>query len=150
MKTIKVNSLEEMKILGNKIGSVLKGGETICLQGDLGAGKTHLTKFIGQAMGIEDYITSPSFAILNIYYGKINLNHFDSYRLEQGVDFDDLGFDEYLFSQDVNIIEWPERMEEILPKDRLNISINKLTDTSRELTFSTNSYDKYKHILEII
>lgn len=150
MKTILINTLDEMKTLGNKIGHALKGGETLCLSGDLGAGKTHLTKFIGQGMGIEDYITSPSFAILNIYYGKINLNHFDSYRLEGDIDFDDLGFDDYLFSNDVNIVEWPEKMENILPMDRLTIKIEKVSDTGRKVIFTTNNEDKYKHILEIL
>lgn len=149
MKTIKIDSLEELKKIGNKIGENLKGGETICLVGDLGAGKTHLTKFIGQGMGIEDYITSPTFAILNIYEGKIQLNHFDTYRLEGEVDFDELGFDDYLFSNDVNIVEWPEKISEILPKDLLNIEIEKLGENSRLLKIETNNEEKYNHIMEI-
>lgn len=150
MKSIKINSLQEMKEIGIKIGRALKGGETICLIGDLGAGKTHLTKYIGEGMGIEDYITSPTFAILNIYEGKIKLNHFDTYRLEGVVDFDDLGFDDYLFSEDVNIVEWPERIEAILPKSLFKIEIQKDGDNSRILNFSTNDKKKYKHILEIL
>ena len=118
-----IQNIMEMKDLGNKIGRSLKGGEVICLVGDLGAGKTHLTKFIGEGMGIDEYITSPTFAILNIYEGKIHLNHFDMYRLEEDVEFEDLGFDDYLFSDDVNIIEWPERIKKYLPKSLINIEI---------------------------
>lgn len=150
MEKINVKNIDEMKKLGIEIGKKLKGGETICLTGDLGAGKTHLTKFIGKGMGIKDYITSPTFALLNIYEGEINLNHFDTYRLDNVVDFDMLGFDDYLFSDDVNIVEWPEMIREILPKDSLDIKIEKNDDDSRTLTFHTTDKEKYKDILELI
>lgn len=150
MKNIKINSLEEMKDFGVKLGKLLKGSETICLYGNLGAGKTHLTKFIGEGMGIEDYITSPTFSILNIYEGKINLNHFDIYRLDGDVEFEELGFDEYLFSDDVNIIEWPEIIKEYLPKSIIEIHIEKPTEDTRELIITTTDNKKYKYIMENI
>lgn len=150
MKKVEVYNVNEMRELGIRIGEKLKGGETICLTGDLGVGKTHLTKFIGEGMGIHDYITSPTFAILNIYEGEINLNHFDTYRLENVVDFDELGFDDYLFSDDVNIIEWPEMIREILPKDTLDIKMERDEVGSRTLTFTTTAEEKYKEIFEVI
>lgn len=150
MKKITINSIDEMKDFGNKIGNLFKGSETICLYGDLGAGKTHLTKFIGEGMGIRDYITSPTFSILNIYEGTINLNHFDLYRLENQGDFDDFGFDEYLFSEDVNIIEWPERIRDYLPKDIIEIKIEKTSENSRTLLISTTNPEKFDYILEMI
>ncbi len=143
-----IQNIMEMKDLGNKIGRSLKGGEVICLVGDLGAGKTHLTKFIGEGMGIDEYITSPTFAILNIYEGKIHLNHFDMYRLEEDVEFEDLGFDDYLFSDDVNIIEWPERIKKYLPKSLINIEIKTLGEEKRQVNITTNYDEKYKYILE--
>lgn len=143
-----IQNIMEMKDLGNKIGRSLKGGEVICLVGDLGAGKTHLTKFIGEGMGIDEYITSPTFAILNIYEGKIHLNHFDMYRLEEDVEFEDLGFDDYLFSDDVNIIEWPERIKKYLPKTLINIEIKTLGEEKRQVNITTNYDEKYKYILE--
>lgn len=143
-----IQNIMEMKDLGNKIGRSLKGGEVICLVGDLGAGKTHLTKFIGEGMGIDEYITSPTFAILNIYEGKIHLNHFDMYRLEEDVEFEDLGFDDYLFSDDVNIIEWPERIKKYLPKFLINIEIKTLGEEKRQVNITTNYDEKYKYILE--
>lgn len=150
MKTIKINSINEMKKLGNQIGKTLKGGETICLRGDLGAGKTHLTQFIGEGMGIEDYITSPTFALLNIYDGEINLNHFDTYRLESEEDFEDLGFEDYLFSNDVNIIEWPDVIFEFLPESPLVIEIGKGEGEERFINIKTDDEEKYRHILEIV
>ncbi|NLW41550.1 MAG: tRNA (adenosine(37)-N6)-threonylcarbamoyltransferase complex ATPase subunit type 1 TsaE [Tissierellia bacterium] len=150
MKKILINSIDEMKRLGNLVGKTLKGGETICLRGDLGAGKTHLTQFIGEGMGIDDYITSPTFALLNIYDGEINLNHFDTYRLEGEEDFLRLGFEDYLFSDDVNIIEWPDIIYEILPKDTLDIDIKKGEDETRIISINTNNEKKYKYILESI
>ena len=143
-----IQNIMEMKDLGNKIGRSLKGGEVICLVGDLGAGKTHLTKFIGEGMGIDEYITSPTFAILNIYEGKIHLNHFDMYRLEEDVEFEHLGFDDYLFSDDVNIIEWPERIKKYLPKSLINIEIKTLGEEKRQVNITTNYDEKYKYILE--
>lgn len=150
MEKILINSIDEMKRLGNVIGKSLVGGETICLRGDLGAGKTHLTQFIGEGMGIDDYITSPTFALLNIYDGEINLNHFDTYRLEGEEDFLRLGFEDYLFSDDVNIIEWPDIIYEILPKDTLDIDIKKGEDETRIISINTNNEKKYKYILESI
>ena len=150
MEKILINSIDEMKRLGNVIGKSLVGGETICLRGDLGAGKTHLTQFIREAMGIDDYITSPTFALLNIYDGKINLNHFDTYRLEGEEDFQRLGFEDYLFSNDVNIIEWPDTIYELLPEEPLNIDIKKGEGEIRIININTNNEKKYKYILESI
>ncbi|MFB0972784.1 MAG: tRNA (adenosine(37)-N6)-threonylcarbamoyltransferase complex ATPase subunit type 1 TsaE [Tissierellia bacterium] len=150
MEKILINSIDEMKRLGNVIGKSLVGGETICLRGDLGAGKTHLTQFIGEGMGIDDYITSPTFALLNIYDGKINLNHFDTYRLEGEEDFQRLGFEDYLFSNDVNIIEWPDTIYELLPEEPLNIDIKKGEGEIRIININTNNEKKYKYILESI
>ncbi len=150
MKTIKINSINEMKKFGNQIGKSLKGGETICLQGNLGAGKTHLTQYIGEGMGIDEYITSPTFALLNIYNGEINLNHFDTYRLESVEDFEELGFEDYLFSKDVNIIEWPDVIFEFLPESPLVIEIEKGAEEVRFINIKTDDEEKYRHILENI
>lgn len=140
MQKIIINSIEEMRKFGNFLGSTLKGGEVISLNGDLGAGKTHLTKFIGEGMGITDYITSPTFSILNVYNGEIDLYHFDTYRLNDVDDFDSLGFDDYIYSDEVSIIEWSELIEEYLPKNRLEIFIEKgVGDSERILNISTPS-----------
>ena len=109
-KNIKLDSLEITEKFGEKLGSLLQAGDVICLNGELGAGKTTLTKNIAKGMGIEDYVTSPTFSIINEYYGKLNLYHFDTYRLEDVEEVSYLGFDEYFYGDGVCVIEWADRI----------------------------------------
>lgn len=146
MNIININDINEMKKFGIKLGSRIKGSEVILLEGDLGAGKTHLTKFIAQGMGIDDYVTSPSFALLNIYQGPVNIYHFDAYRLDDDEDLDNLGFDEYIYSDGVSIIEWPQKLGPILPKDTLEIKIQKTGEESRRLEIACA--DKLSYLVE--
>lgn len=129
-KIIEVNTIEETIELGKKIGSLLEPGMMLTLNGDLGAGKTTFTKGIGQALGIKRVINSPTFTILKQYQGKYMLSHFDAYRLE-GED-ENLGFEEIFDSDDICVVEWPEFIASILPKERLEITILRKGDTSRE------------------
>lgn len=136
MIKIEIKDIEDMKKFGLGLGQNLRGSEVVLLRGDLGAGKTHLAQFIGKGMGIEDYITSPSFALLNIYEGPIDLYHIDAYRLDQGADLEDLGFEDYIYSQGVSLIEWPDRIRDILPEDHMAIEITKLEGQKRILKIS--------------
>ena len=108
-KVIKVNNLEETIALGNRLGLLLQPNMLLTLSGDLGAGKTTFTKGIGQGLGITKVINSPTFTILKQYQGRLNLSHFDAYRLE-GQD-DDLGFEEIFDSDDVCVVEWAKLMK---------------------------------------
>ncbi len=122
MTKIELHSLEETKAFGEKLGSLLFGGAFITMSGDLGAGKTTLTKAIGKAIGIKKTINSPTFTILKSYYGKINLHHIDAYRLE-GIT-QDLGFEELFEEEDsICIVEWPHFIEYALPSERLELTI---------------------------
>ncbi len=132
-KTIVCNNTKETEEFGLALGSKLKGSDVICLNGDLGAGKTTLTKSIGKGMGIDDYITSPTFNIINEYYSDLNLYHFDTYRLENVDDVEYLGFDEYFYSDGVCIIEWADRIKEFLPDQYLELNIKKIDDDKREI-----------------
>ena len=125
MNTLKIvlNSLEEAKKFGIKLGENLIVGDILCLNGNLGAGKTTLTKFIGLGLGVEEYITSPTFALINQYKGKIPVCHFDVYRLENVDELFDLGFDEYFYGSGVCIIEWADRIDKMIPKERIVIDI---------------------------
>ena len=136
-KVIKVNNLEETNALGNRLGLLLQPNMLLTLSGDLGAGKTTFTKGIGQGLGITKVINSPTFTILKQYQGRLNLSHFDAYRLE-GQD-DDLGFEEIFDSDDVCVVEWANFIEDILPVDRLTIEIKKIDVIIREFDFKTNS-----------
>lgn len=129
-KVIKVNNLEETIELGKRLGESLKPQMLITLSGDLGAGKTTFTKGIGLGLGIEKIINSPTFTILKQYHGRLNLSHFDAYRLE---DQDaDLGFEEIFDSDDICVVEWPEFLEDILPQERLAMTIKRIDDDHRE------------------
>lgn len=146
-KVIKVNNLEETIALGNRLGLLLQPNMLLTLSGDLGAGKTTFTKGIGQGLGITKVINSPTFTILKQYQGRLNLSHFDAYRLE-GQD-DDLGFEEIFDSDDVCVVEWASFIEDILPVDRLTIEIKKIDENIREFVFKTNS-EKYAQVVEAL
>ena len=146
-KVIKVNNLEETIALGNRLGLLLQPNMLLTLSGDLGAGKTTFTKGIGQGLGITKVINSPTFTILKQYQGRLNLSHFDAYRLE-GQD-DDLGFEEIFVSDDVCVVEWANFIEDILPVDRLTIEIKKIDENIREFVFKTNS-EKYAQVVEAL
>ena len=146
-KVIKVNNLEETIALGNRLGLLLQPNMLLTLSGDLGAGKTTFTKGIGQGLGITKVINSPTFTILKQYQGRLNLSHFDAYRLE-GQD-DDLGFEEIFDSDDVCVVEWANFIEDILPVDRLTIEIKKIDEDIREFVFKTNS-EKYAQVVEAL
>ena len=146
-KVIKVNNLEETIALGNRLGLLLQPNMLLTLSGALGAGKTTFTKGIGQGLGITKVINSPTFTILKQYQGRLNLSHFDAYRLE-GQD-DDLGFEEIFDSDDVCVVEWANFIEDILPVDRLTIEIKKIDENIREFVFKTNS-EKYAQVVEAL
>lgn len=129
MIEITVNSLAETAQLGEKIGHLLQPGALLTLSGDLGAGKTTLTKSIGKALGVKKVINSPTFTILKTYYGRYPLYHIDAYRLE-GIS-QDLGFDEVFEDDGVCVIEWPHFIEEQLPKERLQIEIHRIDEEKR-------------------
>ena len=129
MVEITVHSLAETAQLGEKIGSLLDAGYLLTLTGDLGAGKTTLTKSIGKALGVKKVINSPTFTILKTYYGRIPLYHIDAYRLE-GIS-QDLGFEEMFEDDGVCVIEWPHFIEEQLPTERLEIEIKRVNDDER-------------------
>lgn len=142
------HSPEETFNLGFKIGKRLKKGDIICLNGDLGSGKTTITKAIAKALGIEDNITSPSFTIVNEYYGDVELYHFDVYRIDDIEEMYDLGYEEYFFSEGICIIEWSNMIEEILPKERLVITLeNKEHSDNRKINIQAFG-KRYKELLE--
>lgn len=144
-KVIKINNLEETIELGKKLGELLKPNMLITLSGDLGAGKTTFTKGIGLGLGIEKIINSPTFTILKQYHGKLNLSHFDAYRLE-GQD-DDLGFEEIFESDDICVVEWADFIEDILPDQRLEVEIKKIDQDTREFIFKAIG-SRYEQLVE--
>ena len=125
MINIETHSFEETVEFGKKLGATLKAGDIICLTGDLGTGKTALTNGIAKSLGIDSYITSPTFTLVNEYEGKLPLYHFDVYRITDSEEMFDLGFEEYINGEGITIIEWGEQIKDILPEEIINIKIVK-------------------------
>lgn len=132
IKSIYLDSDEETRKIGFKLGKLLKPGEIVCLVGDLGAGKTTMTQSLAQALEVDDYITSPTFTIVNEYEGKMPLYHFDVYRIGCSDEMYDIGFDDYINGEGVCIIEWANIIEDILPDEYLKIEL-KYKDIGREM-----------------
>ena len=147
-----VKNIEETINIGLSIGNLLKPGDIICLTGDLGTGKTHITKGIAKGLGIKEHITSPTFTIVNEYdSGRLKLYHFDVYRVSEPDEIYAIGFDDYIFSDGVSIIEWANYIEEILPNEYLHILIEKdlsMGEDYRKITITPYG-DKYNYIEEL-
>lgn len=126
---IQLMNEKEMIDFGKTLGEHLFPKAMITLDGELGVGKTTLTKGIGQGLGITKVINSPTFTIVKVYHGRLTLYHFDAYRLE-GQD-QELGFEEMFEDEGVCVIEWPEFIEDILPVERLDIHMSKNDDQTR-------------------
>lgn len=120
-----LNTLAETEAFGRRLGELAVAGDVICLDGDLGAGKTALTQAIARGLSVpaDCYVTSPSFSILHEYPGRLPLYHFDFYRLGGSADVEDLGFDEFFYLSGCSVIEWSIRAEGILPAHRLNLDL---------------------------
>lgn len=119
----------ETEAIGRFIGAFLKPGDILCLNGDLGAGKTTLTKSIGKALEIQEYITSPSFTIVNEYHdGKYPLYHFDVYRINDLEELYEIGYEEYFFGEGICIIEWANMIEELLPENVIQLELHRTNE----------------------
>lgn len=124
MTIISTDAKETFKI-GERVGLKVKPGDIIALKGDLGAGKTLLTKGLASALEIKEDVTSPTYNIVCEYNGKLKLNHMDLYRISDIDEFEMLGVDNLLFSNDVTVIEWSERIEDYLPEDIISITMER-------------------------
>ena len=129
MLKITTYSAEETKEFGAKLGALLGVGDIVCLIGDLGTGKTALTNGIAVGLDIKEYITSPTFTIVNEYMGRIPLFHFDVYRIADSEEMYEIGFEEYLDGNGVVVIEWADLIKDILPMEHIWLEVHK--DLSR-------------------
>lgn len=129
----KTESPEETIELASKIGAVLRRGDVIAYRGGLGAGKTTFTRGLAIGAGLEDEVTSPTFALINEYHGNLDIYHFDMYRIEGTDDLETTGFFDYPMDESVFVIEWSENISEILPENTIYIEIKCTGDESREI-----------------
>lgn len=125
MNCIELSTLQLTETFGAVLGRVAEPGDIITLEGTLGAGKTALTQAIGRGLGLDPsiYITSPTFGLLHEYKGRIPLYHFDLYRLGYEEEIESLGFVEYFYGHGLTVIEWPERLGNLMPEERLHIEL---------------------------
>ena len=123
---IETRSAEETYNLGVEIGRQAKRGQTYTLVGDLGVGKTVFTQGLAKGLEIEEAISSPTFTIVQVYEeGRLPFYHFDVYRIGDISEMDEIGFEDYVYGEGVSLIEWANLIEEILPEDRIEITIEK-------------------------
>lgn len=133
----KSNSAKETENIAKAFANTLNKGDVVCLNGDLGAGKTAFTAGIAKGLGIDENISSPTFTILNCYSGDIPLYHFDVYRIGDSSEMYDIGFAEYISGDGITVIEWPQIIEDILPENRYEVNITKnldIHDNFREIS----------------
>ncbi|NLC69634.1 MAG: tRNA (adenosine(37)-N6)-threonylcarbamoyltransferase complex ATPase subunit type 1 TsaE [Clostridiaceae bacterium] len=125
MISIKTVSEDETRNVGTMLGSILRKGDVVGLEGELGVGKTVLVKGMAAALGVKEYVTSPTFVILNEYKGRLPVYHFDVYRVPGPGDVYDIGFDEYIYSDGIVIVEWADLIRDILPAEIIWIKIER-------------------------
>ena len=147
MLDILTNSTEQTMNLGQELGSLLSPGDVVLLKGDLGAGKTHFAKGVALGLDITDYVTSPTFTLINEYQGRLPLYHMDFYRLDDPGEAMDLGVEEYYYGGGATLIEWPDKITGFLPDEYLAIDIRVLGEDSRKISIWSKG-DRYHGLVE--
>jgi tRNA threonylcarbamoyladenosine biosynthesis protein TsaE len=143
-----LKSTEETVRFGALLGKYLFPGSLVLLYGDLGTGKTTLTKGIAEVLQISEPITSPTFTIIQEYTGIIPLYHIDTYRIEEIDELLEIGIEEYFDSSGITVIEWPEILMEILPSEYLCIYIKKDSSYQERKIILKGTGKKYIEVLE--
>ena len=135
MEQVKITtSEEETNILASQLASKLLPGAIVLLNGDMGAGKSVFARGIIQSLGYKGAVTSPTFTLMNEYPTEPAVYHFDLYRLKSDDQLYDIGYDEYIYSDGISLIEWSEKMEHLLPENYVERIIEKIDPTTRRIT----------------
>lgn len=143
------HSPEQTVRFGARLGERLQLGDVVCLSGDLGAGKTTLTTGLARGWGALDQVTSPTFVIVNQYRRAdgLRLHHLDCYRLASGAEALALGFEDLLDADGLLLIEWPERIAEVLPAEHLSVTLRWIDDSKRNLRMEARGA-RYENLLQ--
>ena len=147
-KYIISDSPEATQRLGESLAKLLEPGDNVILNGTLGSGKTLFTKGIARGLGVEkpEYVNSPSFVLVKEYKGRINLYHFDLYRLDNLEDIEYIGVKEYLNGDGIAVIEWAQRMKGLLSEEHLSVHIDITGQSERRFSFNAHG-KRYDHII---
>ena len=132
---IRIENLYNIRAAAREFIQNMGDAHVFAFYGKMGAGKTTFVKAICEELGVEDVITSPTFAIINEYEGDETIYHFDFYRIKKLEEVYDMGYEDYFYSGALCFIEWPELIEEILPDDAVRVSITEQQDGSRLVKF---------------
>jgi tRNA threonylcarbamoyladenosine biosynthesis protein TsaE len=130
-RVLEIESLDELDKVAHTVLESLDGRTVVAFDAPMGAGKTTLISRIAKELGSEDDVTSPTFAIVNQYEGERTIYHFDMYRIDRWEEALDFGSEEYLSSGELCLVEWPEKIEPLLPDDTMVVKIEILSDTAR-------------------
>jgi len=143
-------SPEQTRRIGMRLGGALQAGDVICLQGDLGAGKTTFVQGIAHGWGSQDPVSSPTFIIVNVYRrgDEACLFHMDAYRLDSTPEAEELDLDTML-AQGSLLIEWPERMDGLVPPERLWVTMEHIAEEERKMKFHATG-SRYDDLLEVV
>lgn len=152
MNSLELSSVKKTELLGNIIGRIVDPGGIITLEGPLGSGKTALTQAIARGLGVDPriYVTSPTFSLLQEYQGRMPLYHFDLYRLAGEEDIEGLGFAEYVYSNGLTVIEWPERLGSLMPAERLEVRLVITSESSRTANLAGHGNAWQKKVADIM
>jgi tRNA threonylcarbamoyladenosine biosynthesis protein TsaE len=143
---VETTSAEETIAVGERLGRVARRGDLVCLWGDLGAGKTQLVKGFALGLGIDATITSPTFIIMGEYPGRIPLFHVDLYRLADAADALAGGVIDDRQSDGLTVVEWPDRMGDVLPAARLDVRIDGTGDEPRTIAVAATADDYRRYV----
>ena len=129
------HSIKETIALGAKLAKKLKKGDVVALIGDLGAGKTVFTKGVAKGLGVKNsrYVNSPTFVIIKEYEGRFPLYHFDLYRLDGHSGFDDMNYEEYFYGDGVAVIEWADKIRDVLPPRYIEVKLMVTEENKRTI-----------------
>jgi tRNA threonylcarbamoyladenosine biosynthesis protein TsaE len=134
MEIFITNSEAETVKLGKEFAKRLQAGSLVALYGDLGAGKTQFVKGVCEAFEVKEIVNSPTFTIVNEYHGTMPVFHIDLYRMKSVDEILGIGFDEYLESGGICLVEWAEKLDGILPAKRYDVKMSIVNETTREIT----------------
>ncbi|MDR9416539.1 MAG: tRNA (adenosine(37)-N6)-threonylcarbamoyltransferase complex ATPase subunit type 1 TsaE [Gracilimonas sp.] len=141
-RTIISSSVEETIQTGFEFGKQLRSGDVVCLNGDLGAGKTHFVKGVASFFGIKpEKVTSPTYTLIHEFSGRIPIYHFDCYRLNSENEALEIGTEDYFYSDGICLVEWPEKIASLIPEEAIWVELRHRKGSERELIIHQNQQE---------
>lgn len=149
--TVDAPDLAATEDLGRRLGGLLFPGAVVALVGQLGAGKTHLTRAIAEGLGVRNpaAVNSPTFVLIQEYPARVPVYHFDAYRLSGPREFAELGVEEYFDGDGVSVVEWADKVGDVMPAERLTVTITPTGPTSRRFAIAASG-ERYEEVVRAL